>query len=507
MSLFSQIRASRLSRSKFNLSHEKKLSFNMGELIPIMCNEVVPGDKFRVNTELLIRLAPLISPMMHRVNVFTHYFFVPNRLIFDEWEKFIGGGQPGDSVPIWPHIEANDIKNQQGKGTLCDYLGIPPFKNSSTVLNNVKFSALPFRAYQLICDEYYIDQNLGTKSNCGGASGYVSNVGDHAWLRKRAWEKDYFTSALPWAQKSSEPVSLPTDIDYKSQSDVRLVGGTNPSAGDIKAGTVGELLDVTGAGARIENIESLGITIDDLRKSVRLQEWFEKMARGGSKYREILLNMFGIKSSDHRMMVPEYIGGGKSPVVISEVLNTAGDPDQNPLRSVGEMAGHGIAVGANHGFKRFFEEHGFVVGIMSVLPRTCYQDGIDRMWSREDRFDYYWKQFANLGEQEVKNKEIVLDTFDGVWDNDAAFGYQSKYAEYKHAKDTVHGNFRDDLSYWHMGRLWTSGKPALNETFIEADPTNRIFAVTDPNEHKLYAQIYHKFSALRPMPYFGTPRL
>jgi len=512
MNLFQKVRIIKPRLNKFDLSHEKKMSMQMGDLIPILCQEVVPGDKFRVNSEVLMRFAPMLAPVMHRMNVTTHYFFVPNRLIWDEWEDFITGGRLGTSAPVAPYIvplTAN--KTSYYKGTLADYLGLP-LNNDSNMDNVINHSALPFRAYQLVWDEYYRDQNLAASLDISKASGSVTGteLAKLYVLRKRAWEKDYFTSCLPWAQRGGAvgtpitgdvgPGTLRTGDVRKDSDDTLATGDLTANIGVMKAGADDAYADIIGAG----DLDNASVDINELRRSVRLQEWLEKNARAGGRYIEQLLAHFGVISSDARLQRPEYLGGAKNPVVISEVLSTFQTEAEGLPQ--GNMAGHGISVGANNGFSKRFEEHGFIIGMMSVLPRTAYQQGMARMWSRFDKFDYFWPEFANIGEQEVKNKEIYVNWNATSDEPEGTFGYQSRYAEYKYAPSTVHGDMRDNLSFWQMARIFDD-VPVLNEAFVTSDPTQRIFAVTDETVHKLYCQIYQKVDALRPMPYFGTPSL
>jgi hypothetical protein len=251
--------------------------------------------------------------------------------------------------------------------------------------------------------------------------------------------------------------------------------------------------------------EGTSVTINDLRRSIKLQEWLEKNARGGARYIEQIFSHFGVKSSDARLQRVEFLGGGKTPVVISEVLQTsatqAPEIAETPLAS---MAGHGISVGSTHEFTKFFEEHGIVMGIMSVMPKTAYQQGTPRMFTKFDKFDYYFPEFAHLGEQEIKNKEIYT-TNDATY-NEGTFGYTPRYAEYKYRESRVCGDFRSNLNFWHLGRIFSSA-PNLNSAFVHPDPTtlNRIFAVTDDNTQHLWCQVYHDIKAIRPMPKFGVP--
>lgn len=500
--IFDSIKIRKPQSSAFDLSHERKMSCKMGTLNPIFFQEVVPGDKFSVNSEIFMRMAPMVAPVMHRVNVFTHFFFVPNRLIWNEWQDFITGGPDGTLFPVLPTVEVNnDNISTFAKGTLADYLGVPDMSGEIQPGDTLKISALPFRAYQLIYNEYYRDQNLTSKIDFAVTSGACSAL-DQAKItpmRKRAWEKDYFTSALPWAQRGPE-VSVPVEWEYLNQTTVKNSDGTAPSASALATTSAGGLT-VNSEASRIENLANdIDLSINALRAAVKLQEWLEKNARGGARYIEQILVHFGVKSSDARLQRPEYLGGGKQPVVISEVLNnsaTATEPQ-------GNMSGHGISVGKSNSFSRSFEEHGIIIGIMSVLPRTAYQQGLDKYWRKTSKLEFYWPEFANLGEQPVGTWELYCNP------NEAdsilgTFGYQSRYAEYKYKQSSVHGDFKDDFEFWHMGRIFT-GLPALNTSFIEANPTDRIFAVQDGSD-QLYVQIYNNVRAVRPIPYHGIPSL
>jgi len=498
--IFGSIKVNRPGRNTFNLSHEKKLSMNMGQLIPIINQEVVPGDKFRVNSEIMMRLSPMIAPMMHRVNVYTHYFFVPNRIIWDDWESFITGGPDGNDSPAHPYFNFTDARKQYvDVGSLADHLGLPPMPQAQTITNSLIVSSLPFRAYAEIFNEYYRDQNLSDPQPYSKTSGEQLDFNLCA-LRYRAWEKDYFTSCLPWAQRGGE-VGIPVEFNYTDNAIVNPAPGTTNTL-EAQAGTGEILVDNDNVG--IENLEEDGVTvnINDLRKSARLQEWLELAARGGSRYREQLKTFFGVNGGDARLQRPEYLGGGRNPVVISEVLSTASG--QNLDGPQGTMAGHGISVGRSNSFSKKFTEHGHIIGIMSVLPRTSYQQGVGREWRRFDKFDHYFPQFAQIGEQEVNESELYKDYLGAV--GEQVFGYQSRYAEYKYKQSTVHGDFRDTLNYWHMGRIFDA-KPNLNEDFVTSDPTQRVFAVTDPEEDKLYVQIYNNVKAVRPMPVHNIPTL
>lgn len=518
MSIFNGVGLQGVPKSKFDLGHEKKLSMQMGDLVPILCQEVVPGDKFQVNTETFLRMQALLSPVMHRVDATIHYFFVPNRLIWNEWEDFITGGRLGTSAPPWPNILMDNAnKARFATGSLADYLGLPDISGVA-VTPAAPISALPFRAYQLIYDEYYRDNQLITPIDVDVTSGVMNTAGQldrHMTMRKSAWEKDYFTSARPNTQLGAE-INLPitNSVTYRTQSDVLSTVGGNAGANTLVGvdATAGKLAinkasaAAGGIAGRIENIQSVDsqITINSMRRSLKIQEWLEKNMRAGSRYIEQIWSHFKVKSSDARLQRPEYLGGGKQMVTISEVLQTNSDPTATtPLAT---MAGHGYSVGNQARFSKFFEEHGFVMAIMRVLPKTSYQQGIERMWSRPDKFDYYFPEFANLGEQPLLNKEIYYNPLASTANNDLPFGYQQRYAEYKYQPSTVHGEFKSSLAFWHMGRIFAAA-PVLNGSFVEADPTNRIYAVTDPNVDKILVQIYHNISAVRPMPYYSIPSI
>lgn len=507
--IFEQIRINKPRRNAFNLSHERKMSMNMGDLVPCMVQEVIPGDRFRVSMEHLIRLQALNSPMMHRVDVYTHFYFVPNRIIWNEFEDFITGGEDGTKQPVFPTISFNQsspsVKKLMGIGSLADYLGFPSYQ--ITTLGNGSFpkiSALPFRAYQLIWNEYYRDQNLQTKIDVNKNSGNLDLTGqilsDYN-LQKRAWEKDYFTSALPFAQRG-EQLHLPIT------GNAPVVTGTGPAlrVGNPIGTTVGEYgINTQNANQQGDTIHAdmsnvTSSTITELRTATNIQRWLEKSARGGARYVENILTQFGVKSSDARLQRPEYLGGGKTPVVISEVLQQSATQSNSPQ---GNMAGHGISVGKSNRFKKSFEEHGYVIGIMSVMPRTAYMQGLPRHWTKFDKFDYFWPDLAHLGEQEVRSEELYFNP-NGTITNKETFGYQPRYAEYRFNNDTVHGDFTDTLDFWHMARKFDT-KPNLNSSFVKCDATDRVFAVSQEIQDQLLVQTYVNFQAIRALPKFGTP--
>lgn len=512
--LFNSIKLTKPNKSGFDLSHDVKMSLKFGQLAPTMCIDTIPGDSIKISCDSLTRLAPLASPVFHRMDQRMEYWFVPNRLIWPNWERYISnnGNEPiGDPLPAFPTIEVEfDGSNYT---PLMDYLGVPPPPVGADT--NEIISALPFAAYQMIYNEYYRDQNLVEVVD------YLLDDGDNTTrtgmtqLRNRAWEHDYFTSALPFAQKGAQ-VSIPVGV----LGDLPVYRNTDPVGGD--AG-----VNLTGAGVPsgvpsvmgVPNLPSQNVgiatdalyadnttggsatTIGDLRRATKLQEWLEKIARGGSRMTEVIRTFFGVKSSDQRLDRPEYIYGTKSPVIISEVLSTA-ETATNPQAN---MAGHGVSVINGNWGKYFCEEHGYIIGIMSVMPKTSYQQGLPKHFTKHHNpFEFFWPQFENIGEQAIENRELYAFTNAGS----DTFGYIPRYAEYKFVSNRVAGAFRDTLDFWTMTRIFATD-PALNDEFIELDPdsdnVNRIFAVIDPAVEKLYAHILHKVSCIRPMSKYGTP--
>lgn len=498
--IFNVTQSPKVGRNKFDLSFDSKVSMNAGELVPILMKPVIPGDEFRVNTETLVRLQPLVAPMMHRVNVDVHYFYVPSRIVWTEFEKFITGGEQGTDAPVVPYLS----NYTASPGTLLDYMGIPDVGGAAATA----ITSLPFRAYQLIFNEYYRDQNLESKVSIPTGSGNDSaSLAALTTMRTRAYEKDYFTSALPWTQRGA-PVSLPitNSVSYSSFSIERTQTGGVPAAGNLhtNAGS-GTLLDGGGTPSRVENISGIdsSITVEDLRKSTKIQQFLELAARVGSRYSEQLMGFFGVKSDDLRLQRPAYLGGGRTPVMVSEIPQSS----ESGTTPQGNLAGHGISVGNTNKMNYYFKEHGYLFAIMSVLPRTGYQQGYPKHYFIDDKFDLPWPQFAQLGEVPVSQGEIYATGTDSA-DRYQVFGYQSRYADYKSYHNEVHGDFKSSLLNWHMGRVFSSA-PALNASFVKPDATSthRVFAVTDPNYDKYLVNIYHNIQAKRPLPFFNNPSL
>jgi hypothetical protein len=509
--LFNSIQLNKPKKNVFDLTHDVKLSTNMGQLTPILTLECVPGDRFDLSCESLIRFAPMIAPVMHRMDVTMHYFFVPNRILWENWEKFITEHNSEHVAPYMAYTNG-DYTAMQKK--FMDYIGIPPVPVGGVSTN---VSALPMAAYQCIYNEYYRDQNLQAPIDYKLTDGNNNtDAGDRArltTLRQRAWEHDYFTASLPFAQKGAA-VDIPLG---NISGDTRVTWNNDvESTYNRTAGYIGSSFAGTGiigntiptnlsslpseTSALIAKTSETAIdptTINDLRRAYKLQEWLEKNARGGTRYIENILTHFGVRSSDKRLQRPEYITGVKSPVVVSEVLNTTGQDGGLPQ---GNMAGHGISVTSGKSGSYNVEEHGYIIGIMSVMPKTAYQQGIPRTFLKTDSLDYFWPTFANIGEQEVAKQELYAYTANAA----DTFGYVPRYAEYKYMPSRVAGEFRTSLNYWHLGRIFDT-EPSLNSDFIECDPTKRIFAVEDEETDVLYCHVLNKIKAIRPMPKYGTP--
>jgi hypothetical protein len=526
--IFNAVETNKPRGNTFDLTHDRKFSTKFGQLTPTMVMDVVPGDNIRIKPSAMVRLAPLIAPIMHRINVFMHFYFVPNRLVFKEWENFITGGEDGNDTTTWPYLSYEP--DSFSSGSLPDYMGLPI--NTDIIASGgltPRVSPIPFAAYQMIWNEYYRDQNLQTENTATVTAGdNTPNMAALTTLQNRAWQHDYFTSALPWTQKGPEamlPLGDTAPLVYNQNTGnhedavawlANTASNIPPSLGSNIATdpvNLGEIISATDASPisldvseshLVDLSQATSSTINELRRAFKLQVWLERNARGGSRYTESILVHFGVKSSDARLQRPEYIGGSRTPVKVSEVLQTSANATEPTPQ--GNMAGHAISVGGSESFRYRAEEHGYIIGIMSVMPVSSYQQGIPKHFLRDDKFDYYWPEFANIGEQPIINQELAWSG-DANW-NTQVFGYTPRYAEYKFINNTVHGDFKNSLDFWHMSRIFGS-TPALNADFIEMDndEVKRIFAVPAATDQNLWCQVLNEVSAYRLMPVFGTPKI
>lgn len=524
------VKLNAVKKSKFDLSHRKRLTTRMGRLTPILVQEAIPGDSFRGSSEVLLRLAPLLAPIYDDITCYVHYFFVPNRLLWSEWEDFITAGQFGPGVsaePIPPNINlewalTENVFNVESG--ISDYLGLPTtWPGIASDYSGLTIDALPFIAYQRCWYDWYRDRNYVNDDvlTFPVSSGTMSdpNAVNFTTIRTRDYMKDYFTAALPFTQRGIEvlmPLAGTGSVTYLDTSRVVDTSGDNPYDLTVDASDNLQAVGFGFAGdARIENIDQVQLTassvsINDFRSAYALQVWCERNAIGGSRYVESIYAHFQVPVQDSRLQNAEFLGGGRIKVRISEVVNTAFSDNGTDIVPAGNMAGHGVSYGDTNQFKYFAPEHGFIIGIMSIMAPATYQQGISKMFRRRSFLDYPWPAFANLGEQQVDKAEIYAAPENLNEDSDGnlpLFGYQSRYAEWKQMQNSNHGNFRSSLLFWSLTRTFSS-TPTLGSTFLAFpdDVSDQIFAVNDGSDN-FWCYIANSVTVVRALPYYGQPSI
>lgn len=538
MSVFSRVLGNKVGRSVFDLSHVKRFSCDMGQLIPVYFDECVPGDTRKIGMQCVTRFQPLVAPILDSVDLTVHYFFVPTRLLMEneeDWNTFLTGGKDGRdesiALQLFTFAFANGSLNSDpknpfsngvifGKYSLWDYFGLPVSGNVQTFYDNVRnansVNSFPQRAYNLVFNEYYRDENLVDE---------ISPI--NSTILYRSWKKDYFTSALPWQQRGVAPAlplsgTVPVTFGYVgfNEPSIKIPGLQSPVYveqgnvsnvhslsihGTLPSGTTQvETLYANGmvGSASADLTDAATFDVSTLRQCVQIQRWLELNARGGVRYTEFLRSHFGIAPKDEVLGRPEYIGGTKSSIVVSEVLQTSATSDTSPQ---GNLAGHGLGACSDYICTYTSKEFGYIIGIASWMPKPSYQQGVNRIFSRKTKFDFYFPEFAHLSEQAVTKGEIYATGTDA---DKEIFGYQGAYNEMRYMPSFNCADMRDTFKYWHLGRIFDAA-PSLNAGFLTTNAAysggirKDIFA--SQNEPGLLVQFANIVKAIRPLPVYGTP--
>ena len=535
-----------ISRSRFDRSASLKTSFNAGDVVPFFLDEVLPGDTFSVDTSKVVRLQTLLTPMMDNVYLDTYYFFVPNRLVWNHWKEFCGENTESAWIPeteyTMPQI-TSPANSGWAVGTLADYFGIP------TGVPNLSVNALPFRAYALIINEWFRDQNLqdplvvplDDSTVAGVNTGtFVTDVAKGGKPFIASKYHDYFTSCLPSPQKGPDvliPSATAGEYPVVGKYEAHDPGGYGMFGRVSKYQDIGTLFGtgtlVTNSGVvQISDDDSpysstldnkivgfeptnlyavasggLGASINQLRLAFQIQKYYEQLARGGSRYTEVVRSFFGVVSPDARLQRPEYLGGNRVPININQIVQQSGTESTGTPQ--GTVVGQSLTTDSHSDFTKSFTEHGYVIGLMVARYDHTYQQGLSRMWSRKDKFDFYWPVFANIGEQPVKNKEIYAQ---GNAKDDEVFGYQEAWADYRYKPNQVTGEMRSaytqSLDVWHLADDYDT-LPSLSDSWIREDKANldRVLAVASSVSNQFFADIYVKNYVTRPMPMYSVPGL
>lgn len=527
---FSDAPAMYMKRTKFDRSHVYKTTFDSGKLIPVFVDEVLPGDTARMSVNYFARLATPIKPIMDNIYLDWFFFFVPNRLVWEHWQNFCFEQEDPDDTTdyVIPTVTATGNAGNAYIGSLWDYFGLPV--NTSGNLSEI--SALPFRGVYLIWNEWFRDENLqkSVKIQKGDTNEVLNSARSSeqpSWVftsgtnifpglacPPRGKRHDYFTSALPWTQKGpgvdisltgNAPILATTNtqpaphtpgiyVARDGASDTRFAAVTwNSAPADVASGSIY---------ADLSNVSSF--TINGLRTAFQMQKFYERLARGGSRYTEVLRSFFGVISPDARLQRPEFLGSFTKMVNVNPIAQTSATDSTSPQ---GNLSAYGVTAAKFHGFTKSFVEHGYVFGFVCARADLTYQQGINKMWLRSTVYDFYWPTFAHLGEQAIELREIYAQ---GTEADTTVFGYQERYAEYRYKPSQITGKFRSsvtggNLDMWHLSQYFKTA-PTLNEEFImENPPIERIIAV--PSEPEFLLDIGFRYTTVRPIPMFGTPGL
>nr|WDY38273.1 major capsid protein [Rattus norvegicus microvirus] len=537
-----------MSRSRFDRSSSYKTTFNVGDLIPFYVDEVLPGDTFSIDTSKVVRMQTLLAPIMDNIYLDTYFFFVPNRLTWEHWREMMGENTQSAWLPTVEYTVPQLKAPESGwnVGTIADYMGIP------TGVGGLSVNAMPFRAYALICNEWFRDENLTDPLNIPvsdsdvqgvNTGNYVTDVAKGGLPFKAAKYHDYFTSCLPAPQKGPD-----VTISVGNPGMIPVVTGPNNDEGSLGIPMVGWFRSPTSSGGAATSLGSFSpvdsaagsnvvkrdlaappdpsetdygfrpvnlyanwsgdvpvATINQLRMAFQIQKLYERDARGGTRYIEILKSHFGVTSPDARLQRPEYLGGSRVPININQVVQNS----ETGTTPQGNTAAYSLTTDSHSDFTKSFVEHGFIIGLMVARYDHSYQQGLERFWSRKDRFDYYWPVFANIGEQAVKNQEIFAQ---GTAVDQEVFGYQEAWADYRYRPSRVTGEMRSSyaqsLDVWHLADDYDT-LPSLSDQWIREDSAtvNRVLAVSDAVSAQLFCDIYIRCLATRPMPLYSIPGL